>query len=214
MFYLIVKDIMLQKKTLILTFVYIAIFSFSFGKQTSILSAVTCMIIYMMLAGSFAYDEKAKIDSVLCSMPISRDSIVLSKYVSMFVYTAFGYAIYFILYEINNLFKLPLNIMPMTGIDMFAALFAGLLFGSVSIPFIFKFGFIRSRYFLIIFFLGGTFGIILLGQLKAFEALKPLLSYFLTLPGDIIVAILSVFILILVSVSFLISKAVYAKKEF
>ena len=95
---LILKDLLIQKKTLGFLGLYIIIFSIAFqsvgsGAFTGIVIAVT----YQLVVTASSLEEKAGSDIILNSLPISRRKIVAAKYLSVILYglmAVLGYVIY------------------------------------------------------------------------------------------------------------------------
>lgn len=81
---LVMKDIIVQKKSIAFAVLYIFFFIVAFqsvGEMT-----FTCAITafsYILVMGGFAYDDKNKADIMLNSLPLKRYNIVLAKYISL-----------------------------------------------------------------------------------------------------------------------------------
>jgi ABC-2 type transport system permease protein len=97
MFNLLIKDLLIQKKSLWYLLFYILILLLVFtstsmdGDIAVVLYATcTCFIGYLLIAGACSYDEQNRSEVFLNSLPITRKDIVLSKYLSIFVYTVIG----------------------------------------------------------------------------------------------------------------------------
>jgi ABC-2 type transport system permease protein len=83
MFNLVLKDIRLQKKTLMILLPILFIYLFT-GSSPSWVGIIFCIAIIM---NAFALDEKSSINLLLNSLPYSRKEIVSSKYIGAFVFT-------------------------------------------------------------------------------------------------------------------------------
>ncbi|MGV8983185.1 ABC-2 transporter permease [Clostridium sp.] len=154
MFNLIVKDIAIQKKTLLYALLYaiiapIAFFSMApsgFGLYVLPPMATT----YLFISFAANYDEKNKSEIILNSLPIKREDIVISKYMSVFVFAILG-----IIYSITVGF-----IGRFTGLHVFASSISLLdivlvftsvcIFSSIFFPVYFKFGYIKMNFFNVI----------------------------------------------------------------
>ena len=81
---LIIKDIIIQKKTFLYVFLYSIFISFTFStlKPSGLGLYVLCPIIttYFIITYALTYDDKNKSEIVLNSLPLRRDDIVISKY--------------------------------------------------------------------------------------------------------------------------------------
>lgn len=144
---LIIKDILIQKKSFIYAvFIYplIAIVAFS-ANTGGMLGMSIYSIAYIMVTGAFAYDEKSNADIFLNSLPVRKKDIVASRYLSLILFVAIGLVIMFFYIKLITLFKIPIevgsisisNIIPITT-------FIILLF-CAQLPFFYKFGFTKTR---------------------------------------------------------------------
>lgn len=85
---LILKDILLQKKTLAFVGLYIVIFMFAFQSiGTGAFSAIVIAVTYQMVGAVSNYEDKANSDIVMNSLPLTRKAIVFSKYLSILIYS-------------------------------------------------------------------------------------------------------------------------------
>lgn len=82
MFNLVLKDILLQKKTLMILLPILFFYLFT-GASTSYVAIIFCIAIIM---NAFALDEKSSINLLLNSLPYTRKEIVSSKYIGAFVF--------------------------------------------------------------------------------------------------------------------------------
>ena len=220
MFNLVIKDIIVQKKSIAFAVLYIAFFMIalqSIGEMT-FTSAITAFS-YILVMGGFAYDDKNKADIMLNSLPLKRYNIVLAKYISLFVFVAFGSLIYFVfeLFLRSTGFSFiktyPITIESFTG-----AVFAVSIMHSFCLPIIFKFGYTRAKVINFVmffaFFFGGSWLINYIYTRmnagfagKVFALLENRPDYFIALA---IIAAAALLMLI----SYMISLRVYKKREF
>ncbi|HFK1787859.1 TPA: ABC-2 transporter permease [Bacillus pacificus] len=90
---------------------------------------ITCStIIYI----SFYYDEKSKAEKVLVSLPITRQEIVIAKYISSTVFIMGGLSVTFIVIILKNILLDGDIVMP--GYAVFSAIVATLIYCVVTIP--------------------------------------------------------------------------------
>ncbi|KOP83684.1 ABC-2 transporter permease [Cytobacillus solani] len=82
MFNLVLKDILLQKKTLMILLPILFFYLFT-GASTSYVAIIFCIAIIM---NAFALDEKSSINLLLNSLPYTRKEIVSSKYIGAIVF--------------------------------------------------------------------------------------------------------------------------------
>lgn len=161
MYHLIKKDLLIQKKSVILSVLLIIFFSLYFseigpGGLTLSVFAVT----YMLTLGASAIGEKNDSDKMLISLPLKKSTIVLSKYLSVIVFVAYVIVLNSFIYFFVHFVKLPLNPIPITLVGILGSIVAPVFFCSISLPLIFKLGYLKSRmtnlilFFFIVF--GGT----------------------------------------------------------
>ena len=219
MLYLILKDILIQKKIFIFGIFYILILILSFqGIGNIMFSSSIIAFAYILVQSACAYDDKSKSDIMLNSLPISRNTIVTARYVSTFIFAAIAVAYYVILTNIIKISGLPLKVYPITLEEIVAALFAITLLSGIYFPVFFKFGYIKSRVVNIVLFFGLFFGLgILLPQMiknMDKEFAESIIRSFINQP-DILIAveILAVIIGLLV-ISYILSLKFYKEREF
>ncbi|SKA78156.1 ABC-2 family transporter protein [Caloramator quimbayensis] len=153
---LILKDLLIQKKNLIFAFLYIIFIMLSIQSKImgATLSICICAISYITLSSASAYDDRSNGNIFLNTLPISREKIVLSKYISLFIYAAFTTAIYFIIYIITSSLNLKISLYPVTLEGIIYGLFLVSIMYSLSLPIFFKFGYMKAKWIqFIIFFL-------------------------------------------------------------
>ncbi len=112
-------------------------------KNTNYLIGMMAMMSGMMVITSMSYDEYAKWDKFVLTMPILKKDIVLSKFILLLVTVAFGTAVSvsmaFIMSVLMNL-KTNAILLP-SGIVALVAL----LFFCILIPILFKYGVEKAR---------------------------------------------------------------------
>lgn len=165
MLILILKDLLIQKKTLLFSFLYVVFFMFAFQKMgvtgfTVGIVAVT----YQLINIACAYDDQAKAGIMLNSLPIKRSKIVLAKYLSVFVFFVIGIVVYLAVKFIIKLVGLPLNFVPITLEGVIGALFAVAVLNGIHFPFFFKLGYIKSKVINFITFFAVFFGSMVIGD--------------------------------------------------
>jgi ABC-2 type transport system permease protein len=151
---LILKDLYVVRKYALMVFGIIAIFSFA--STFSVFTAVFCVALAM---NAFAYDNICKWDQYATSLPISRKTLVLSKYITTFLFMIgciFVQAIMLFLSSLihHTAFSVD-SLLPL-------ALLSGmtLISNSIFLPLIFKFGTEKARivFIIAIVVLGGIAG--------------------------------------------------------
>ncbi|AZQ46310.1 ABC-2 transporter permease [Bacillus sp. GX] len=129
---LILKEFFLQKKMFPFYFL-IPIFSVFRNPVQPMGMAIglfiTCStIIYI----SFYYEEKSKTEKILVSLPITRQEIVIAKYISSTVFILVGLSATFIVIILKNILLDGDIVMP--GYAVFSAIVATLIYCVITIP--------------------------------------------------------------------------------
>ena len=169
MFNLIRKDILIQKKTLAYLGFYVVLFTLAFQNiADDAFPAIAVAISYQMVAAACSHEDKAGSDIIWNSMPVSRNKIVLSKYLSIFVYTLLASLGYMAFAALLHLVRLPVKISPITASGLTGSIIAVALMNGLYFPVYFKLGFMKARVasFVLFFalFFGVTFGITSLSE--------------------------------------------------
>ncbi len=173
-------------------------------KNLSIFGAVSVCVSILLPITSMSYDEHNKWDKYALSMPLSRKTIVLSKYVLGIM---LNLVVSVVICAVNNIlaFYMDINygevIATTLGISG-----AGILFLSILLPAIYKFGVEKARLLMIIVFLVPT----LIGMLLS-ESGMTLASW--QMLDKLVYAAPAVVILLLV-LSINLSIRIYQSKEF
>ena len=218
MFYLIKKDILMQKRTVKLSIIYILLFTIFISKNEPIgLTIGILSVTYMLALGSSALEDKNNSDKMLISLPIKRQIIVMSKYVSVYVFAFFAIIVCFLIYFIASLFY-PSFIQPITMEGLMAAIISITLFSSVSYPLIFKYGYMKSKMAnLIVFFVlvfGGSELVNYSSQNNKLTLNQNILTNFNNRTDVEILIILMVPLALILIISYFLSLTFYNKREF
>jgi ABC-type transport system involved in multi-copper enzyme maturation permease subunit len=216
---LILKDILIQKKTLAFLGLYIIIFSISFQHTgAGAFAAIAVAVTYQMVATACGHEEKAGSDIIWNSMPLSREKIVLSKYLSVFVYAllaALGYMAFTLLL---SFVRLPFRIVPITMESVAAGLIGILLMNGIYFPVYFKLGYMKARVVSFVLFFVFFFGIMSLAEVVSSNQSNALLQTITAaLHGASDLQILFVMIgaaLIFMLISYALSVKLYNSREF
>ncbi|MDQ0214019.1 ABC-type transport system involved in multi-copper enzyme maturation permease subunit [Oikeobacillus pervagus] len=218
MYHLIKKDILMQKKAIKLSVLLIIFFTFTLSNiGPAGLTIGVLAITYQLALGASALEDKNNSDIILMSLPIKRTIIVLSKYVSIYIYAAYAILGFYLVNLIINLLNLRPDI-PFNFTGLIGAIIAVTLFCSISFPLIFKYGFIKAKMAnLIIFFVfvfGGTGLVSYLSENNKLMLSQDIMT-FLSNGSDIVILIISMVLLLLILIcSYFISLTFYRKREF
>lgn len=208
MFSLIKKDLLIQKSSFLygIMAAFIAIISFQNLKETMVL-AVTFILTYVFMQYACYCDDNNNAHLLLNSLPVSRKHVVLSRYISLFVFFLISLGYYTVLTGIIKIFAIPLECGSLSLEGNVRALTMVLFVNSIVLPVFYRFGYSKSRIVNLILFVGifSAFGALEStgGGFAGFFKGKMLSSYFSL--------ILAVFVYAL---SFVVSVKVYSNKEF
>lgn len=199
---LLIKDIInmkAQTKVLILLIVFQFFVALSI-ENTSMLGAIIAIMAALLPTTAMAYDEKAKWDRYALTMPITRRDLVLSKYI-----LGIGFSV--IAFIFNILLNVMLGYYPVKEIFLLSAAFlgAGLLFLTLVMPVMFKYGVEKGRVVMMILIFSPTAVAVLLKKVN----IAPPSQAFL----DQLVYVLPAVLVVLLGLSVLLSMRIYQKKE-
>lgn len=203
MFSLVLKDILVQKKYVLFSIGYAFFFTFIFKAMA--FTMIPCIVSYMLILGACAYDDKNKCELMLNSLPINRTMLVISKYLSAFVFIFAGILLTFASTTILNLagfahFNRLMNLEDILGSSVGILLLICLYF-----PLFFKLGYQKSRYFLVAVFLLFFAGTAALSEVISKGTTPPsFITYLNTQPDSLVGAFIAIvsFIILLVSIFF------------
>lgn len=173
-------------------------------KDFSFFIPIILLVSAMLVITTCAYDDSCKWNLYAGTLPLNRNQICLSKYISSVLFVLIGVALGLVFIFISVLLGIKLDIAP----TLFSAYIMGmgaLLFVAVMLPVIFKFGVEKSRIImplLVVLIVAGAFALKGLGieipSVSAFTAW----SNFAFIP-----------VLLLFALSYLLSCRILAKKE-
>ncbi|GAA0730074.1 ABC-2 transporter permease [Clostridium malenominatum] len=149
MFNLIKKDILVQKKSIyfILFYLFIGLVAFKTMPDSATTYLIATTIAFFFIAGSFSYDEQNKTYMVINSLPIKRNSLIISKYISVLIYTLLSLLIIYIFTLIVFTLKLPYKIELLNLNHVFNVFIASMFLSSILLPIYCKFGYTKARVF-------------------------------------------------------------------
>lgn len=143
---LIIKDILNLRRSFKTTLLIICLFAiYAYGTNNpSYLISMVVLILTMMSITSIAYDDMAKWDRYALAMPISRKDIVISKYVLSILLSIVSVLVSFIVTYILILPRADISIKELLLIA-YVVFSISLIFVSMILPFIYKFGVEKAR---------------------------------------------------------------------
>jgi len=200
---LILKDfINLKKQSKVIGVLVVFYFLLSITtKNNSMFGAMMLILFAMMPITAISYDEKANWDKYGLTMPVSRTEMVLSKYILGLILSTFALVLNFI---VQILMGTEMNTENITII--FVIFGVSIIFISLLLPIMFKFGVEKGRMLMILVLMLPTIIIMLLPEIfKTPPPEEMIIKVLYALPFIIVIIyVLSIFI----------SINIYNKKEF
>jgi hypothetical protein len=145
---LILKDLLIQKKTLgfILGYSLFLCFAFNSPELAGMVYVMGAMVSsYILFLGACAYETKGSSELVLNSFPLRRKDVVRSRYCSAFVFLFLSLVIIGLGGAVMKGIGLPFPLRYLNWFDVVGVTVSFLLLISFYLPFYFKFGYIRAR---------------------------------------------------------------------
>lgn len=177
------------------------------------LSLSVFAVTYMLTLGASAIEEKNNSDKMLISLPIRKSSIVLSKYLSVFVFAAYVILLNLIIHVLVDLIKLPLNPISFTTGGILGSVIAPVLFCSISLPLIFKLGYLKSKMINLILFFTIVFGGTTLID-KIYKEKPELGNFLLNSSSTELTLVVLLLSFLIFTFSYFLSLHFYKKREF
>ena len=221
MYSLVLKDLLIQKKMFRFLFLYgifilIAFNNEVFAGMTYVMGAVAGA--YMLLQGACAYEAKGNSEMVLNSFPLSREEIVRSRYLSVFVFTLLSLAIIGLLGTVMKLCGLPFPQRYVNWFDLAVVLISMMFMATIYLPLFFKYGYIQSRIFNVIMFMLIFFAPTLLLEYYQGHSENVVFQQFTTImqssPPWFIGLAIGILFLLFYYVSYRFSVIIYRRREF
>lgn len=219
MFNLVIKDILVQKKSILfaLGYCFFLVFAFQSLEQAGPIAA-NIAVVYILLINSFAYEDKNKSEIMLNSLPISRRDIVLAKYLSIFIYMGLAILSYTGSSLLVKTLRIPINVVLLSLEGVTTAFLIVALMSSIYLPIIFKFGYIKAKLFNLVmflfFFFVPTIIVNLYNNPRYHHYFVNFFQEFASWKNWQIALLLIAFSLLLLSISYSISLNIYKKREF
>ncbi|EHQ91161.1 ABC-2 transporter permease [Desulfosporosinus youngiae] len=230
MYNLVWKDLLLLKRSLWITGLYV-LFALSVFR-TMPGGALTAAIVgatYMLMIQALTQDDKNKSEIMLNSLPLRRQDIVLAKYFSVFIYAALAILCCLLAQSVVSITGIPIPISRISLEGISGALLTMAVLISIYFPIYFKFGYLRSRmigmflFFVCFFFLPMAVGLTVQGlggvdNLAAFRNIAAVMQDFgnwLQTQADWqIASYILALTLIIMAASVRLSLRVYSRREF
>lgn len=159
MFRLVIKDFyFLQKKMLfIIPFYIIMLLFLKFLKMTTVAETTACLVvtciigILLIAQNSFGFDEKVHFEAFVCTLPLTQNQIVASKYLVCLTASVFSMLCMFVLGYLAVLTGLAGTTAMVIGpTTFFVWVFVTAVFSAIILPILFKKGYMKTRMQIII----------------------------------------------------------------
>jgi ABC-type transport system involved in multi-copper enzyme maturation permease subunit len=204
---LIIKDMLNLKgqyKMIFGILVFYAVLSLS-SSDANFLFGMISIILTLLTITSISYDERSKWDKYALTMPISRQDIVISKYL-------LGLILALVALALNLVFVVLLSDLPVKeSIATAFALFGiSLLFLSFMLPALFKYGVEKGRFIMLLIFFVPTAIVIIASKLDIIEMISDIIS---NIPVFQLISVLIILLMIIVAISIMASIRIYKNKE-
>ena len=138
-------------KSVLISFLILAVAMASTGVGVLYSGAILCS---SLIVSTFAYDDRCDWAKYAVVMPISRNELVAGKYVMLTLLVVGGMAVSFLASLVSNAItgQIPLNQSGLQEllISTLAALVFALVYGSIAIPLILRFGAEQGRILLLV----------------------------------------------------------------
>lgn len=206
---LVKKDLLMIKGNMRQVILFLVVFLILAFQENNIIVIVPVFVSMIVFITTFSYDEYNKWDAYAISLPVSRKNIVKAKYVASIILWAIALLVTVVITEIMGLFEQNINYFEMFGMIL-GCVFSIVLLEAIMFPLIFKFGVEKGRIglFVGVFAIAGLLGFIFTGiDLENATGFIEIFNkyYYILIP---LVAV------ILLVISYFVSKKIYLKKEF
>lgn len=206
---LVKKDLLMIKGNIRQVILFLVVFLILAFQENNIIVIVPVFVSMMVFITTFSYDEYNKWDAYAISLPVSRKNIVKAKYVASIILWVIALLVTVVITGIMGLFEQNINYFEMFGMIL-GCVFSIVLLEAIMFPLIFKFGVEKGRIglFVGVFAIAALLGFIFTGiDLENANGFIEIFNeyYYILLP---LVAV------ILLVISYYVSKRIYLKKEF
>lgn len=154
------KDLLLQKRASLLYLLFVSFFLASSPFDDATLLMAVLVVTYIVTFNSIALEEKSEAGVLLNSLPLKRSTIVLSKYVMVYLLALFVLALKLIIVAVMQVTGLGsvLHDTDWTVTSVLMAFIVVTLMYSFNLPIVFKYGYLKSRFISAIIYFALFFG--------------------------------------------------------
>lgn len=157
MFSLILKDLRVQKKMIWMVAAFLILLSIYWSGPGGIIAGITGAT-YVLTLGASAIDDRNRADIILNSLPVSRAKIVITKYVTVYLFALGCLPILGLLHLLARISGAPSFILPFSPVYYLMAFVVVTVLASINLPLIFKYGYVKSRPVSLLLYMGILFG--------------------------------------------------------
>ncbi|MBV4414961.1 ABC-2 transporter permease [Clostridium tyrobutyricum] len=208
---LILKDILIQKKSFILVIILSFLLLITSKRHLEgIYPFIAVFTVYAFVATSFYKDEKIEI--MLNSLPVNKVTIVISRYLSTFIFVITNIIILSliaILVKYIGILYLP-NVINIESI--LVSLIITIFLVCILLPIYFKYGYFSTRYITIVLLVSIFFIFISLPKISG-EKVQYMYIYLNSIPETIMKSIILLLCCIVFLVSTTLSCNIYKNKD-
>ena len=206
---LVKKDLLMIKGNMRQVILFLVVFLILAFQENNIIVIVPVFVSMIVFITTFSYDEYNKWDAYAISLPVSRKNIVKAKYVASIILWAIALLVTVVITGIMGLFEQNLNYFEMFGMIL-GCVFSIVLLEAIMFPLIFKFGVEKGRIglFVGVFAIAGLLGFIFTGI--DLENATGFIEFF----NNYYYILIPLAAVILLVISYFVSKKIYLKKEF
>lgn len=205
---LVKKDLLMIKGNIRQVILFLVVFLVLAFQENNIIVIVPVFVSMMVFITTFSYDEYNSWDAYAISMPVSRKDIVKSKYIASIILIFIAVIFTIIISLIIGLIYNNINFQEIIANVLICAA-SIIILEAIMFPLIYKFGVEKGRIGIFV----GIFGIALLigFLLKNFNVDA---NNFIVFFDKYYYLIIPITLIIVLVISYLISKKIYLKKEF
>lgn len=204
---LIKKDFYIIKQNMKYILLFLAVFGIIALEGDDILYFIPVFLITMIFITTFSYDDYNNWNAYAVTLPNGRKNVVKSKYIASITLTVFATLITYILSVIIGVINGNLDLSNMTSLIL-SGLFSVVLIQAIMYPLIFKFGAEKGRIWL---FVGVFLSVTIISIIfKNISIPASIITFF----SNYYVILLLSFIVVAMTISYIVSKKIYSKKEF
>ncbi len=206
---LIKKDLLMIKGNLRQAILFLVVFIILALQENNIIVIVPVFVSMMIFMTTFSYDEYNKWEAYAISLPVSRKNIVKAKYFASIILWAIALLVTAVITVVMGIFEQNINYSEMIGMIL-GCVFSIVLLEALMFPLIFKFGVEKGRIgvFIGVFVIAALLGFIFTGI--DLENANGFIEFF----NNYYYILIPLVAVILMVISYFVSKKIYLKKEF